>query len=310
MWYDPEAHEYYPDKYYHVRIRLKGLRGSTYNTYYETDLTEFDLRRAIITPYMKGENFPFSTCGIVNPHDIRITIGHTSIRSSETKQRHSFGKWFLSKVSPIFDYRNSLFEDDVTRKFIYSIPGSLNVSDTNQGLERRPIPEESASKELTTEGVEDTKLESSKEKYDPKKIFIVHGHDDASKNELASFLYRIGLRPIILHEQPKGGKTIIELFEKYSAGVQYSFVLLTPDDVGGTDKEQLRARARQNVILEMGYFLGKLGRERLCCLSKGEVEPPSDMTGILFLRYKEKVEEQFYPIIEELRKAGYVVNID
>jgi predicted nucleotide-binding protein len=106
------------------------------------------------------------------------------------------------------------------------------------------------------------------------KVFIVHGHDDVSKNELASFLWRIGLEPIILHERPNGGRAIIEKFEKFAADVRYAFVLLTPDDFGG-DKTSTRVaaypRARQNVILEMGYFMGKLGRDRVCCLAKGEV---------------------------------------
>jgi len=95
------------------------------------------------------------------------------------------------------------------------------------------------------------------------KVFIVHGHDDASKNELANFLWRIGLRPIILHEQPAAGRAIIEQFEKYAADVGYAFVLLTPDDFGGDNANKVvQPRARQNVILEMGYFMGKLKRER------------------------------------------------
>jgi predicted nucleotide-binding protein len=140
------------------------------------------------------------------------------------------------------------------------------------------------------------------------KVFIVHGHDDASKDELASFLWRLGLEPIILHEQANGGRAIIEKFERFAADVGYAFVLLTPDDYGGdkmSPKVVFRPRARQNVILEMGYFMGRLSRGRVCCLAKGDVEPPSDMHGILLLRYTQKVEEQFYGITKELRNAGY-----
>ncbi|MGB8035837.1 MAG: nucleotide-binding protein, partial [Nitrososphaeraceae archaeon] len=103
---------------------------------------------------------------------------------------------------------------------------------------------------------------------DPKKVFIVHGHDDGSKNELASFLYRLGLTPIILHEQANEGRTVVEKFESYASDVGYAFILLTPDDVGGKDKAELKPRARQNVILELGYFMGKLGRDRVCGLYK------------------------------------------
>jgi hypothetical protein len=150
--------------------------------------------------------------------------------------------------------------------------------------------------------------EQSKVVYDPKRIFIVHGHDDASKNELATFLFKFGLEPIILREEAKQGRTIIEQFEKHASNVGYAFVMLTPDDAGYKSDSQVRPRARQNVILELGYFWGKLGRGRVCCLSKGEVDPPSDMYGILLLKYKEKVEERFYDISEEVRKAGYKIN--
>ena len=138
------------------------------------------------------------------------------------------------------------------------------------------------------------------------KVFIVHGHDDASKDELARFLWQIGLEPIILDEHPKGGRVIIEQFERYAADVEYAFVLLTPDDFGGSYKNPklVQSRARQNVILEMGYFMG---RDRICCLAKGEVEPPSDMHGILLLKYNQKVGEQFYGITKELLNAGYNV---
>ncbi len=88
-----------------------------------------------------------------------------------------------------------------------------------------------------------------------KKVFIVHGDDDSSKNELSSFLFRLGLKPMILHEQPNAGKTVIEKFEQYSSDVGYAFVLLIPDDIGGKDKENLSPRAKQNVILELGYFM-------------------------------------------------------
>ena len=118
------------------------------------------------------------------------------------------------------------------------------------------------------------------------------------------------MEPIIPHEHPKRGRVIIDQFEKHATNVGYAFVLLTPDDIGRdlqTTKIVFRHRARQNLILEMGYFMGKLGRERICCLVKGEVEPPSDIHGILFLKYNQKVEEQFYAIRKELLNAGYRV---
>jgi hypothetical protein len=92
-------------------------------------------------------------------------------------------------------------------------------------------------------------------------VFIVHGHDDGAKNTVARFIERIGLKPIVLHEQPDDGRTLIEKFEHYSR-VGFAVILMTPDDVGAsaTSQEKLHPRARQNVILELGFFLGGLGR--------------------------------------------------
>jgi predicted nucleotide-binding protein len=143
---------------------------------------------------------------------------------------------------------------------------------------------------------------------DPKKVFIVHGHDDGSKNELASFLYRLGLTPIILHEHPNEGRTVVEKFEDYASEVRYAFVLLTPDDVGGKDKTELKPRARQNVVLELGYFMGKLGRNRVCGLYKEGIEIPSDVLGVLYLEYQE-LSERHFDIVQELGRAGYNINV-
>jgi len=116
-----------------------------------------------------------------------------------------------------------------------------------------------------------------------RRVFVVHGHDVALKNEVALFLSRLSLTPIILHEQTGRGRTIIEKLEAY-ASVPFAVVLLTPDDVGGKDKDDLKGRARQNVVLELGYFYGRLRREFVSCLSKG-VEIPSDSIGIEYIPY-------------------------
>ncbi|MCD6153547.1 MAG: nucleotide-binding protein, partial [Syntrophobacterales bacterium] len=114
--------------------------------------------------------------------------------------------------------------------------------------------------------------------YEAKKIFVVHGRNNEIKEAVARFLEKIGLSPIILHEQPNSGRTIIEKFEQYSNDISYAVVLLTSDDIGGIkDKNpKLQPRARQNVILELGYFMGRLGRSRVCALYDKGVELPSD----------------------------------
>jgi CheY-like chemotaxis protein len=119
--------------------------------------------------------------------------------------------------------------------------------------------------------------------------FIVHGHDDTTKLEVKNYLQNtLGLpEPIILHEQPNVGRTLIEKFEDLAADVDLVFVLLTPDDVAadpsGGDPE--KRRARQNVILELGFFLGLLGRRsgRVFLLYKGPLDLPSDLSGVVYL---------------------------
>lgn len=116
------------------------------------------------------------------------------------------------------------------------------------------------------------------------KIFIVHGHDSQLKTDVERFIHEIGLEPVVLHRQTDNGNTVIEKFEKNS-DVGFAFILLTPDEVSMT-KDQLdlpdgsrkiEYRARPNVIFEFGYFIGKLGRSRVCCLHKGEVSMPTDL---------------------------------
>jgi len=148
------------------------------------------------------------------------------------------------------------------------------------------------------------------------KIFVVHGHDQALKTDVERFLHEIGLEPIVLHRQPDQGQTIIEKFEAHS-DVGYAFVLLTPDEIAYTadqeaklDSERIKEkRTRPNVIFEFGYFVGKLGRKRVCCLHKEGVVLPSDLNGLVYKQVGASVDSQAYPIIKELRSAGYKINM-
>jgi predicted nucleotide-binding protein len=148
------------------------------------------------------------------------------------------------------------------------------------------------------------------------KVFIVHGHDEALKTSVESFIHHIGLEPVVLHRQPDKGRTIIEKFEQHS-DVGYAFILLTPDDVAYTRYQEslddtLRKkeiRARQNVIFEFGYFVGKLGRNRVCCIYKEGVDIPSDLGGLTYKKVDDSVDPQAFSIIKELQAAGYKLRI-
>lgn len=140
-------------------------------------------------------------------------------------------------------------------------------------------------------------------------IFIVHGHNNEVKINVARTLEKLGLNPIILHEQANAGKTIIEKFEEHS-NVGFAIILLTDDDLGKAKKdENLNHRARQNVILEMGYFIGKLGRDRVCPLYTNGVELPSDLYGLLYTEI-DSAENWKIKIAKELKAAGYEIDVN
>lgn len=146
-----------------------------------------------------------------------------------------------------------------------------------------------------------------------KKIFIVHGHDDGMKNATFRTIETLGLKPIILHEQADRGKTIIEKFELYS-DVSFAVVLLSPDDICSKSSgppENVMSRARQNVVLELGFFLGKLGRDRVLPLYRkiDNFEIPTDLEGILFVPYDQDDGSWRLRLVRELKACGYEMDL-
>jgi predicted nucleotide-binding protein len=142
----------------------------------------------------------------------------------------------------------------------------------------------------------------------PTKVFIVHGHNSGIKDSVARVLQTLGLKPIILHEQPNGGRTVFEKFSAY-ADVSFAVVLMTADDVGKAKAEpgDVKPRARQNVILELGYFLCRLGPSKVCALYESGVEIPSDYQGVLFTELDANGHWR-YDLVKELRAAGFDVD--
>ncbi len=141
------------------------------------------------------------------------------------------------------------------------------------------------------------------------KVFIVHGHDGELKTEVARMLEKLKLEPIILHEQHNEGQTVIEKFENNS-DVGYAIILYSPDDVGNSviayEKSKIvNQRARQNVVFEHGYFVGKLGRKNVAMIVKGDIEVPSDMSGVVYIKGDWKME-----IAKELKNAGFEVDLN
>ena len=137
------------------------------------------------------------------------------------------------------------------------------------------------------------------------KVFIVHGHDEGAKVAVARFVERLTLDPIILDEQPSEGLTIIEKFERHAGSADFAIVLVTPDDVGAPreQRDELKLRARQNVIFELGYFFHALGRKGVCALYKEGVELPSDIYGVVYVLMDEFDAWQL-TLAREMRQAG------
>jgi predicted nucleotide-binding protein len=145
------------------------------------------------------------------------------------------------------------------------------------------------------------------------RIFVVHGHDEEMIQAVARTVSSLGLEPVILHEQANQGKTIIEKFELH-AEVGFAIVLLSPDDIAypktGSAKNA-KHRARQNVILELGYFAGKLGRSKVFSLYRegSDLELPSDIAGLIYTIY-DPPGHWCLTLAKELKAAGYNVDLN
>ncbi len=144
-----------------------------------------------------------------------------------------------------------------------------------------------------------------------KKVFVVHGHDEAMKQAAARMLEQLGLKPVILHEHPNKGRTIIEKFTDYS-DVGFAVVLLSPDDFGYSKDQppdSAKPRARQNVVFELGFFIGKIGRSRVAALYRehASFEKPSDFEGVAYTAFDSAGNWRF-EIAKELKACGYDVD--
>ncbi len=142
---------------------------------------------------------------------------------------------------------------------------------------------------------------------DNRKVFIVHGHDGKAREAVAQLIKKLDLDPIILHEQPNQGDTVIEKFERNS-NVGFAIILMTADDTGKANSEAAaRPRARQNVVFEWGYFVGKLGRKRVCALYEQGIDLPSDLNGIVYIPL-DATGHWRLGLLKELKAAGYSVD--
>ena len=156
-------------------------------------------------------------------------------------------------------------------------------------------------------GETESKVESNK------KVFVVYGHDSDAKTQLEAMLRRWDLEPLILDQLVSSGKTIIEKLEEYTCQVNFGIVLATPDDIGypKNDMSKKMHRVRQNVVLELGMLLSKIGREKVAILlsQMEEMEKPSDIDGLIYIPFKNNVEEAKLSLAKEMQRNGYILDI-
>jgi predicted nucleotide-binding protein len=184
-------------------------------------------------------------------------------------------------------------------------------ADVNAYIDSLIIDIENDEFDLRSESEEDEEEKtikiSSEKKFN--KVFIVHGHNGEVKSRTARFIEKLGFEAIILHEKASRGKTIIEKIEYYT-DVNFAIVLYTPDDLGNTvelaKKEDLKLRARQNVVFEHGYLMAKIGRENVVALVSDSLELPNDISGVVYVS-NDKWEMD---IANEMSTVGYDVDFN
>ena len=268
------------NKFYHVVIELN---TKDYTKLSELDKTDKDaMIEDIIKPYIENSIFFFDSREISKKDIKNIKIYQTD-RESKT----------------LADIENSKEKDYVG--FHYSKSDIVEYEDEySKNITTEII------KYVKKELINNTEVDNTEKSLDLKKVFIVHGHDDALKLEVSRFLEKLNITPIVLHEQANQGKTIIEKIETYTS-VGFERVFYSSCDIGGKDKDDLKNRARQNVVFEHGYLIGKLKRDRVVALVKGEIETPGDISGVVYIAHDGNWQ---FDIAKELKSVGYDIDLN
>lgn len=256
---------------------------------YKTDLTKEQLISRFIEPYEQG--MPIVINGkTVQPDDlerIKISKSERTIESFIPQIRAEDQASSVAFIGgPSYTYQAIGRATDVTDDFI---EGAI-------GYKKALI---------------DTKNNDSEPQTgDPSRVFIVHGHDESAQNKAARFVEKLGFEAIILHEKASSGRTIIEKIEHYS-DVDFAIILYTPDDVGNvkSEAENLNVRARQNVVFEHGYLIGRLGRENVSALVDGQLELPNDISGVVYISLDDGAAWQLQ-LAKEMKQSGYIIDMN
>jgi predicted nucleotide-binding protein len=241
----------------------------------------------------------------LNPQTIRYN--DQRIRNVESQIRDT--------ILGIFEENSPEFQEHRYHE-IWEGPQYANMSEwaLQQGVEKG-ISQSKTMLEGLISRLEEKKLDFSPPETDLSQpagnaVFLVHGRNDSIRETVARFLERFGLKVIILHEQADQGRTIIEKFEDHSQDAGFAVVLLTGDDRGGTKDEvaaTYQPRARQNVIFELGFFIGKLKRRKVAALYEEGVEIPSDYQGVLFIKMDA---DWKLKLAREIKAGGFHIDLN
>lgn len=273
--------------FYQVLVETSEKVGKTGRNkqYFELDKTDLEeINQKIIYPFLRKEDFQFDGYFLKFDEIKRITIKETkeTTQALSNFENNNMPSGVIMYISPSDILGYDRHSKDITKSVFdnakLSLPSKTNMK---------------------------TNLSTN----DLTKVFIVHGRDDLAKTETARFIEKLGFSAIILHEQASSGKTIIEKIEA-NTNVGFAIVLYTPCDIGSVaGAAEQKSRARQNVVFEHGYLIGKLGRNNVCALVKGDVEIPNDISGVVYVPLDNNGAWHL-AIAKELRHAGYEVDMN
>jgi predicted nucleotide-binding protein len=316
-------------------LSVEAIKAFGLPTNDDMDLTLLDIAEAAIGEHLDKSGFPGATVSGENPY--RIVCGYEQFKEWRDRQPVSDDRvtdYILAKTLASYDFElpsAALGNPPDLIRLKISFQKLANQIQLDDGhlwdivqryftlFRLRPRAEllrrrrDEATRAAVSAQASLATIEKSK-----KRVFVVHGRDSARMNAVARFVQRIGLEPIILHEKPNAGQTLIEKFQANS-DVDYAVVLLTPDDLGASRQEiekadpanvrdVLKPRARQNVYLELGYFLSKLGRGHVGALYVDGVDMPSDYDGVAYIPLDDH-EGWHAKLVRELTAAGLAVDL-
>lgn len=279
--------------YYSILIEVPETIGQKKNINQITlaDQPNMDrIKTEIVIPYINEEEFFIDGYCLTKSKVSRIKIvsSERSIKSIVDLRNHQLSERNRTASIVMIGFHYTKAEIIQSDELVTDITNKI-LSEVKKELDK--------TKKLLTE---------TKSIFNSNRVFIVHGHNDKLKFEVARFVEKLGLEAVILSEQANNGKTIIEKIEE-NTDVGYGIVLYTPCDRGGTVETQyddMKFRARQNVIFEHGYLIGKLGRNRVCALVDGDIEYPSDINGVVYIPYQGQWK---HDIEQELKSIGYEI---